>query len=212
MAAAAGSSAATSLMHAPRPPWRRIAVRGPTRPATAPEVQRRRRGRGWELYPAAGTRPPRAARAAAILESASQGSEAGSIATAREEGLAEPQALSAPRPDGCGGGSAPRLGRALLSVPLPPALWPEAGGGSGALSSARPGGGGGGAARGSRPGPGREGGGAGRREDSIRAAADEPAGLRGLFGVPGDAGSCRAGACRPPGGMSNPGLSHDSLP
>lgn len=151
-AAAAGSGAATSLMHAPRPPWRWIAVRGPTRPAAAPEVQRRRRGRGWELYPAAGTRPPRAARAAAILESASRGSEAGSIATAREEGLAEPQALCAPWSDGCGGGSASRPGRAVLSVPLPPAVWPEAGGGnrvrlgSGAFSSARSGDGGGGTA------------------------------------------------------------------
>lgn len=39
-AAAAEPSAATSLMHAPRPAWRRIAVRGPAWLAAAPGVQR----------------------------------------------------------------------------------------------------------------------------------------------------------------------------
>lgn len=54
--------------------------------------------RGAGPYPAAGARPRRAARAAAILGTASEGSGAGSIATARQEGPAAPEAHAPPRP------------------------------------------------------------------------------------------------------------------
>lgn len=54
--------------------------------------------RGAGPYPAAGARPRRAARAAAILGTASEGSGAGSIATARQEGPAAPEAPAPPWP------------------------------------------------------------------------------------------------------------------
>lgn len=66
------------------------------------EQEHRRRAAG--PYPAAGARPRRAARAAAILGTASEGSGAGSIATARQEGPAAPEALAPPR---LGGGRLP---------------------------------------------------------------------------------------------------------
>lgn len=132
--AAAETSAATSLMHAPRPPWWRVPVRGPACPAAAPGVQRG--GGGGEtdgrtegcLYPAAGTRPRRAARAAAILKTASQGSEAGSIATAGEEGPAETEALTRCAVAGR---------RAAVGRGLPQPAAPAEAGGGGACPSGR---------------------------------------------------------------------------
>lgn len=84
MAAATETSTATSLMHAPRAAWRRIAVRGPARPAAEPGVQRGGGGEGGGIStqlqtpgraepparPPSWEQPPRAAKPGASLRRA----------------------------------------------------------------------------------------------------------------------------------------------
>lgn len=124
MVAATETSTATSLMRAPRAAWRRIAVRGPARPAAEPGVQRGGGGEGGGIStqlqtpgraepparPPSWEQPPRAAKPGASLRRARRDPPSQRRSLGRGRATAPPARC----PRLAGGGDGARWGTAAL--------------------------------------------------------------------------------------------------